>query len=384
MGSIEIPDREFMYITDTPDALLNAGGSTPNSSVSNSLNVAINAFKSTLTPAQLAIYTANKLDFDNYLRNNSSTLVGSLGQQSSLIYLSAQQFVINVFETVQSFQFENEFEKTELVSVMLYASEKNYFDKNLDSAFFQGTKDYTSLTFIDPVTAMNFTRLYLAHCAVVRQENPSWPTYKVFARAYLDTMQVLLDFAGLVPVIGEVADITNGTIYLINGDGANAALSYASAIPVAGWFSAGIKFAKRADGLRFIVVGTNNLITFGSANSTKFRAACGIAVGDVAQQAHHIIVRGSNIPSHQAIQKAAKATKNQGFHIDSSLNGIAVATWRNQPNHNAYNNLIKAKLDAIPSSFTDNQTYDAVNVIISDARQAIINNPNVHLNNLIF
>ena len=103
MGSIEIPDREFMYITDTPDALLNAGGSTPNSSVPNSLNVAINAFKTTLTPAQLAIYTSNKLDFDNYLRNNSSTLVGSLGQQSTLIYPSAQQFVMELIIDLMNF-----------------------------------------------------------------------------------------------------------------------------------------------------------------------------------------------------------------------------------------------------------------------------------------
>ena len=42
--------------------------------------------------------------------------------------------------------------------------------------------------------------------------------------------------------------------------------------------------------------------------------------------------------------KAAKAPTNQGFHIDQALNGVAVATWRNQPNHNNYNNLILDKL----------------------------------------
>jgi len=41
---------------------------------------------------------------------------------------------------------------------------------------------------------------------------------------------LILDFAGLVPGFGEIADITNGTIYLINGQHTNAYLSFLSAI----------------------------------------------------------------------------------------------------------------------------------------------------------
>src|SRR5690606_33291199 len=128
-----------------------------------------------------------------------------------------------------------------------------------------------------------------------------------------------LDMIGLVPAFGEVADLANGTIYAIEGDGVNASLSYASAIPVAGWFASGVKFAKRADNLKYLVVGSQNLISFGTANSKKFRAACGIAAGDATKQAHHIIPRASAMLNHALIQKAAKATTNQGFHIDSSL-----------------------------------------------------------------
>lgn len=84
------------------------------------------------------------------------------------------------------------------------------------------------------------------------------------------------------------------------------------------------------------------------------------------------------------MQKAAQANISQGFQIDSALNGIPVATWRNQPNHNQYNNWIESKLDAIPSNLTPNQTYAAVLNIINQAKQAIINNPNTHLNNLVF
>ena len=178
--------------------------------------------------------------------------------------------------------------------------------------------------------------------------------------------------------------MTNGIIYTIEGDGVNATLSYASTVPIAGWFSAGVKFAKRADGLKFLVVGADNLISFGAANSKKFRATCGIAIGDLTKQAHHIIPRGSQIIGHPIVQKAAKALTNQGFHIDQALNGIAVASWRNQPNHNQYNNLIKLKLDALPSNLTPNQAYAEVVNILNQAKQAIVNNPNTHLNDLNF
>jgi hypothetical protein len=136
-----------------------------------------------------------------------------------------------------------------------------------------------------------------------------------------------------------------------------------------------------------LVKGTNNLITFGAYNSTKFRQVCGIAVGDANQQAHHLIPRGSQIIEHEVVQRAAKATTNQGFHIDQALNGVAVATWRNQPNHNAYNNLIKSKLDGYLDDFpnaTPQQCYNQLLQIINQGKQAIINNPNVHLNNITF
>lgn len=69
---------------------------------------------------------------------------------------------------------------------------------------------------------------------------------------------------------------------------------------------------------------------------------------------------------------------------DEALNGIPVASWKNQPNHNIYNNLIRSKLDAIPTNATPEQAYNYLIDIVTDARQAIINNPNTHLNDLIF
>jgi hypothetical protein len=285
-----------------------------------------------------------------------------------------------------SFDYSNN-EVLEYTNILIFSKKNNYFNQPLDDNYFEGIDDISSLNFPDPITTLNYIRLFRAHCAIIKKENPSWNNWEVFGKAYLDTVQLLLDFVGVVPVFGEWADIANGIIYTIQGDGINATLSYAGAIPVAGWFSTGIKFAKRVDGLKYLVKGANNLISFGAYNSAKFRAACGIAVGDATKQAHHLIPRGSQIIEHEVVQRAAKATNNGGFHIDQALNGIAVATWRNQPNHHQYNNKIYNKLQFYVQqnpNATPNQCYNELLDIIHDAKQAVINNPNVHLNNLNF
>lgn len=51
----------------------------------------------------------------------------------------------------------------------------------------------------------------------------------------------ILDVAGMVPVIGEVADVANGLLYLAEGDYTNAALSLAAAVPVVGQAVTGLK-----------------------------------------------------------------------------------------------------------------------------------------------
>ena len=51
----------------------------------------------------------------------------------------------------------------------------------------------------------------------------------------------LLDVAGLVPVVGEAADLANAAWYTAEGDYTMAALSAAAAIPFAGWAATGAK-----------------------------------------------------------------------------------------------------------------------------------------------
>jgi len=61
----------------------------------------------------------------------------------------------------------------------------------------------------------------------------------------LDGIQIGLDVVGLIPGVGEFADLANVGISAARGDWLGASLSLASAIPFAGWFATGAKAAKR-------------------------------------------------------------------------------------------------------------------------------------------
>ncbi|UJF32207.1 hypothetical protein [Paenibacillus hexagrammi] len=61
----------------------------------------------------------------------------------------------------------------------------------------------------------------------------------------LDGVQIALDVVGLIPGLGEVADLANAGISLARGDYVGAALSLAACIPFAGWAATGAKFARR-------------------------------------------------------------------------------------------------------------------------------------------
>ncbi|MED4567968.1 HNH/ENDO VII family nuclease [Brevibacillus agri] len=64
--------------------------------------------------------------------------------------------------------------------------------------------------------------------------------------SFLDGVQLALDVVGLIPGVGEIADLPNAGISLARGDYAGAALSLAACIPFAGWAATGAKLAGKA------------------------------------------------------------------------------------------------------------------------------------------
>ncbi len=63
--------------------------------------------------------------------------------------------------------------------------------------------------------------------------------------AFSEGLHTLLDVVGMIPVVGEIADGANALIYAAEGDYANAAMSAASMIPLAGNVVGAAKLAKR-------------------------------------------------------------------------------------------------------------------------------------------
>ncbi|MFS0554752.1 DNA/RNA non-specific endonuclease [Brevibacillus sp. 179-C9.3 HS] len=63
---------------------------------------------------------------------------------------------------------------------------------------------------------------------------------------FLDGLQLGLDLVGLIPGLGEIADLANAGISAARGDYAGAALSLAACIPFAGWAATGAKLGVKA------------------------------------------------------------------------------------------------------------------------------------------
>lgn len=235
---------------------------------------------------------------------------------------------------------------------------------------------------------------------LLKQDNPSWSEEKINRRAYMTALGILmlekihlnLDLIGLIPGAGEIADVSNGVIYSIEGKGVDAALSFSSAIPITGWVSTGSKFAYRAvttasggkTTLKIIIDGAGKA-TFGSRS--QLRRVLGLCKGD-GKHAHHIFswVAGGG---HDLVQFASKKF---GFHLNEIANGIGVIAWRNQPNHHIYDsklvtllNDLKTKLIADFGSLEAVPKFDmeqALKGLQDCIRANIINNPSLHLNDL--
>ena len=235
-----------------------------------------------------------------------------------------------------------------------------------------------------PNFSFNWGKGLLTEYAIVRFENPSWSKAKCLWVANIERVHTYLDVAGLIPVIGEVFDITNGVLYTIQGDGLNATLSYAAAVPFVGMYATATKYFKKTitaiDGtsrtLKWIKL-TNGLVSFG--DRSLLRKVLGLTKGD-ARVAHHIIPWAKG--EHYAVQKAAQSSN--AFHMNEALNGIPLQPSVHTGSHFNYDNKIQTYLNAIPTNATPDEAYSQIMIIINKVKTAIQNNPNIPINQLIF
>ena len=227
-------------------------------------------------------------------------------------------------------------------------------------------------------------KLITANYQFNRKFYPEWSKAKCFWEAARETIQLLLDLGGLVPVVGEVCDLTNATIYAINGDGLNASLSTLGAIPVAGWFATGSKLGVKVVNktashiasrqvLKWIV-GTDGLIKFGYRSQLRKV----LQLTDKLKHAHHIIPW--EFSNYAIVQKAAKSAN--AFHMNDLINGIPLPTTAHLTGHAAYNSKLQQillDLDLSNPNMSANEAYNHLQAITNQIKNLIQNNPNMNL-----
>lgn len=209
---------------------------------------------------------------------------------------------------------------------------------------------------------------YITQCLLLRHEyeqnNPGQEcgllceaqiALEAFWRVKSGLIHTAFDICGLVPFAGEPCDLVNGTLYVIEGDGVNASLSFAASLPFLGWPATGLKYAKiivdSAAGAIELTVkkGAGGLIKFPLPSGLSFRQIVGVT--DPLEEAHHLIPQSTLIKEHPIVQAAASANRKT-FHIHHPKNGMACKKFRvsYQPdgihaNHPNYNAQVKDKLD---------------------------------------
>lgn len=274
---------------------------------------------------------------------------------------------------------------------VLQAKIQNKMQSELDDIFLQSVNQYLAIdtSAIDPVVMSQLKTYFTLKCAVLRYNHPDWNDLKIYWEASKDIVHITLDVFGMVPIVGEVADLTNGVLYLIEGDGVNATLSFAATVPIAGWTATGSKYAVKiieaSGNVAYTInnrvrltwkVLSNGIIDFGYSN--QLRKVLGLT--DSAFQAHHIIPWAFR--NNDAVQKAAKS--GSAFHMNEELNGIPIHTNFHFGSHPNYNNQVQQYLNSIPSNATPDQAYNAINTLINNIKTAIQNNPTTHINQLTF
>lgn len=191
-------------------------------------------------------------------------------------------------------------------------------------------------------------------------ELKAWATWNVISTG----VHLILDGAGLIPVVGEIADLANGVIYGLEGNGTEATLSVLSAVPFIGWTSTGAKYARkivnyagRSIELRYLVRSSDNIIEFGVDMAQGRKQLQRVLNTPAGHEAHHIIPW--EFRNHPVIQAAANVGSDQAFHMNELLNGISLPTTlgglpKHLGSHPNYSARVEAALNDIETELGAN------------------------------
>jgi hypothetical protein len=241
-----------------------------------------------------------------------------------------------------------------------------------DANYFNQIKPYLSSDItIDPTWTAKFLANYSMEVAILKIEHPNWNNWEIHTTALNETIHLGLAILGMTPVVGIVFDVADGVIYAIQGEGLQAGLSLASAIPVAGQWVASARIAKKVIQLtngKKVYLKAYNLANGVIKFSYRGQLRKVLGITNSAIHAHHIIPFGLSDVIHQGekywtlIQNAAKS--NKVWHINDIYNGIPMPNSLHLTGHSNYTTAITNMLDDIYESLDNisdfDEAYDAL------------------------
>ncbi|MGP4100448.1 golvesin C-terminal-like domain-containing protein [Nonomuraea sp. KM90] len=142
----------------------------------------------------------------------------------------------------------------------------------------------------------------------------------LFGLSLSDIGHLALDVAGMVPVVGEVADLANAGWYALEGNYVDAALSLAGAVPFVGAAATGVKWVKTAVKIT------------GTAGNTAKTAArvdgAAKALAAASRRVNLIAKNGGTAPDIMAALRAEQAAKTAKKSADKAHATASTPTTR--------------------------------------------------------
>jgi RHS repeat-associated protein len=115
----------------------------------------------------------------------------------------------------------------------------------------------------------------------------------------LNNLHTGLDLIGLIPALGEPADLTNGVLYSLSGNGTDATLSFAAAVPFAGYAATTTKWAKNVLKFSDNAFHSSSGLAFklGSKHGNRLSHVMEHTVDDLTKKKHGVFTLGDDLLS---------------------------------------------------------------------------------------
>jgi len=214
--------------------------------------------------------------------------------------------------------------------------------------------------------------------AIQRKENPNGYWFTHFLDAFNEIIHFGLDIAGFTPIVGPVFDVVNGTLYSLQGNWSDAAISTAAVFPI-GSIPAAARVLK--NGRRIVAKILETGVYYFPTNYKALRKALNLTVGD-PRIAHHIIPMAKQ--DNPLLQRAAK----EGFDMNTATNGIPLNTLQHSGNHQIYSDKVNARMTVVNNLLGSNPAPGAAKAalesVINEIRTWIATHPNTDINNIQF